>query len=175
MENIRVRGFEPVSEEGLLLVPKMKETLEKKGIDRVFVNGAYQEPVRETKKSAGSDIFYTGEEDIVLYYGDKIAIITNVKAYMQDGEMLIADVRSSQGMFSDLMMANTIGVIDKDYYNNKGNEGNIGIGLRNLGKKPVTIKKGDAIAQLIFVPFLAPDNPPKDAEREDGFGHTSKK
>lgn len=175
MEKItKIRGFEPVSEAGLLLVPKMVESFLKKGfeIDDIYINEDYKEPKRATYESAGSDIFYTGVRPIILNPNEKCVVITNVKAYMQTGEMLLADVRSSQGMFKDLMLANTIGVVDKDYYNNKGNEGNIGIGLRNLGKDTVVINTGDAIAQLIFVPYLAPDNPPEEVERKDGFGST---
>jgi dUTP pyrophosphatase len=176
MENLnRVRGFELISEEGLKLIPKMIEGFIKKGFpsDKIYINKEYKEPKRSTYESAGSDIFYTGDEEIIINPNEKIAIITNVKAYMQSGEMLLADVRSSQGMFQDIMLCNTIGLIDKDYYNNKGNEGNMGVGLRNIGNKPITIKKNDAIAQLIFVPYLAPDNLPLDAKREDGFGSTT--
>jgi dUTP pyrophosphatase len=171
---MRQRGFEPISEAGLKLVPKMVDTFQKKGFKQVFINKEYIEPQRETSKSAGSDVYYTGDETITIKPQSKVAIITNVKAYMQGGEMLIADVRSSQGMFSDLRLCNTIGIIDEDYYNNVGNEGNIGIGIKNTGDKPFEIKKGTAIAQLIFVPCLAPDNPAKDKQREDGFGSTTK-
>jgi dUTP pyrophosphatase len=169
------RGFVPVSEEGLKLVPKMQELFHKKGysLSDIYTNDEYKEPKRATYESAGSDIYYTGKEIIRLFAKDKVIIITNVKSYMKSGEMLLADVRGSQGLFADLMLCNTIGVIDKDYYNNENNEGNIAIALRNVGKNFITINPGDAIAQLIFVPFLAPDNEPEQKDRVSGFGHTS--
>jgi dUTP pyrophosphatase len=169
------RGFVPVSEEGLKLVPKMQELFNQKGFPRynIFTNESYKEPKRATYESAGSDIYYTGNEEIEIRAGEKVIIITNVKAYMKSGEMLLADVRGSQGLFSNLMLCNTIGVIDKDYYDNVNNEGNIAIALRNIGTKRIYINQGDAIAQLIFVPFLAPDNEPEHKDRTSGFGSTS--
>jgi dUTP pyrophosphatase len=169
----KCRGFEPVSPEGLSKVAEMVETFESKGFyGRVFINESYKEPKRKTKKSAGSDIYYTGGMEVAIPPNDKVIIITNIKSYMQDGEVLLADVRSSQGLFSDLMICNTVGVIDSDYYNNKGNEGNIAIALRNLGKDIIIIHSGDAIAQLIFTPFLQPDNPSLEQDRLSGYGST---
>jgi dUTP pyrophosphatase len=170
----KIRGFEPISEQGLSLIPNMIELFKKKGFKKIYINKEYTEPQRSTYESAGSDIFYTGDETITINPTEKAIIITNVKAYMQNNEMLMGDVRSSQGLFSDLMLCNTIAIIDKDYYNNANNEGNIAIGLRNIGYAPVIIKKNDAIAQLMFVPYLPPDNPPKSQTRDGGTGSTTK-
>lgn len=170
---LKRRGFESVSLEGLSKVAGMVETFESKGFyGRVFINEGYKEPKRKTRKSAGSDIYYTGKMPVTIEPNEKVIFITNVKAYMNDEEVLLADVRSSQGIFSDLMICNTIGVIDSDYYNNKGNEGNIAVALRNLGNDHVTINTGDAIAQLIFTPYLTPDNPSLEQERLSGYGST---
>lgn len=175
MELQKIRGFEPISPDGLTKVAGMISAFEKKGFaGRVYVNEYYKEPKRKTRKSAGSDIYYTGTDEVVIEPNEKVIFITNIKAYMRDSEMLLADVRSSQGLFSDLMICNTIGVIDSDYYNNAGNEGNIGIGLRNLGKETIRLTTGDAIAQLIFTPFLAPDNETEEQERMGGFYSTGK-
>lgn len=171
----RLRGFEPVSEEGLKKALKMRDKFREKGFRKVYINKEYKEPIRATRYSAGSDVFYTGDETIMIEPKEKVFVITNVKAYMQENEMLIADVRSSQGVFKDLMLCNTIGIIDMDYYNNDGNEGNIGIALKNMGTETVYINKGEAIAQLIFVPYLVPDNEPLNKDRKDGFGHTTNK
>lgn len=174
MEIIRQRGFEPVSENGLVLAQKMFNLFKSKGFEKIYINGEYVEPKRATSRSAGSDIYYTGIEPIVINPGEKVAIITNIKAYMQDGEVLLAFVRSSQGMFKDLILCNTVGVIDADYYNSESNEGNIGVSLKNMGDKPVIIEKGEAVGQLVFVPFLKPDNEPIDAVRKGGYGSTVK-
>ena len=171
-----VRGFESVSLEGLYKLNSMIKMFKEKGFNKhnVYVNSEYKEPKRKTRSSAGSDIYYTGEIPIILMPNDKVVVITNVKAYMQPDEVLYANVRSSQGLFHNLMLCNTVGVIDSDYYNNEGNEGNIAIALRNIGDEPVIIRKGEAIAQLVFSKYLAPDNLPEDVDRVGGFNSTGK-
>lgn len=87
-------------------------------------------PLRATKTSAGYDFFAT--EDFSIKPQEKHLMWTDVKCQMEEGDVLLLDVRSSLGVKSDLMMANTIGVVDADYYSNSNNDGNIGICLRNL-------------------------------------------
>lgn len=167
--------FEKVSEDGQKLIPNMIEGFVKKGFKRenIYVS-EYAEPKRATYHSAGSDFYYVGEKDVVVRPGEKVFIITNVKACMPTNVFLAFMVRSSQGMFKDVMLTNTMGVIDCDYYNNKANEGNIGVGIRNLGDKDLVIKSGEAIGQAIFVPFIAPVNESLDNERVGGYGSTVK-
>ncbi len=50
----------------------------------------------------------------------------------------------------------------------------MGINLLNLGKEPYIIKKGDRIAQAMFIPFLVSDNCNTEEERIGGFGSTGK-
>jgi dUTP pyrophosphatase len=69
------------------------------------------------------------------------------------------------------MMSNSVGVIDSDYYGNPDNEGHIMVPLINITEQPVTIKKGERIAQGIFMPFLkTSDDEVKSTERTGGFG-----
>lgn len=111
MEN-KVRYFEPV-----------RENMRKNSGEVIM-------PLRATKTSAGYDLF--APYDITIKPQEKVMIWTDVKAYMQPNEMLIADVTSSMGGELDLMLANTLGIIDSDYYSNPKNDGNIGVCLRNL-------------------------------------------
>lgn len=90
-------------------------------------------PVRATKTSAGYD-FYS-PVDIVIQPQEKLLLWTDVKVKMKENEVMLLDVRSSIGIKKDLMLANTIGIIDSDYYNNEDTEGNIGICLRNVGER----------------------------------------
>lgn len=130
-----------------------------------------QLPVRATKNSAGYDIF--SKEDYVLAPNQTRIFFTDVKAFMLPDEVLMLYVRSSIGIKKGLMLANTVGVIDSDYYNNPDNDGNIGVALHNYSKKPVVIKKGDKIAQCIFTKFLLTDNDqPTQKERKGGIGST---
>jgi dUTP pyrophosphatase len=91
---------------------------------------------------------------------------------MQDDECLIINVRSSMG--GKFMLANTQGWIDMDYYSNEGNDGNIGIFLKNISDEVQVIKRGDRIAQGAFTKDLPADNGNTDAVRIGGFGSTNK-
>ena len=127
-------------------------------------------PTRATKHSMAYD-FYS-PIDLVIEPGKVGKIWTNVKAYMRPWECLILNVRSSQG--GKVMLANTSGWIDMDYFENENNDGNIGIFLLNISDEPYEIKKGDRIAQGAFFNFLEADNGNTDVERTGGFGHSGK-
>ena len=130
-------------------------------------------PKRGTKKSAGYDIF--APYDIFLTRGEEITIPTGLKAYMQDGEVLLAFPRSGLGFKYYCRMANTIPVIDGDYYNNSKNEGHIFVKIRNEGEKTMEIKQGEGMCQMIFMPFLLCDGDSFDdgEDRQGGFGSTT--
>lgn len=153
MEN-KIRGFEVVSDEF-----------------RKYPNVEIQLPQRGTSKAMAYDFF--SPTDIRLLPNEKMLIFTDVKVYMQDGEAFILNPRSSMGKI-DLIFANTQGWIDADYYNNKSNDGNIGIYLKNNGDRIVNIKVGDRIGQGAFIPFLVADNGDTDIVREGGYGSTGK-
>lgn len=112
-------------------------------------------PQRATKFSAGYD-FYS-PVSVVISPHESVLIWTDVKAYMLPDEVLLLDVRSSVGIKKGLMLSNTVGVIDSDYYNNDNNDGNIGISLRNMTDTFVEIEAGERIAQGIFVHYLVAD------------------
>lgn len=152
--NLRVRGFEVVS----------NEFRKHSDVDIIL-------PKRGTSKAMAYDFFSPIEYD--LYPGEKVLIFTDVKAYMQDGEALILNPRSSMGKI-DLVFANTQGWIDADYYNNPSNDGNIGIYLKNNSNVMTKIKVGDRIGQGCFIPFLVADNGNTDTIREGGYGSTGK-
>lgn len=61
-----------------------------------------------------------------------------------------------------------------DYYSNPNNDGNIGIFLKNISDEPITIKKGERVAQGAFFNFLVADNGNTDKERQGGFGSSGK-
>jgi len=127
-------------------------------------------PQRGTKTSAGYDFSTPVEVNIAPHC--QMTIWTDVKAYMQVGEVLILDVRSSIGINKGLMLANVIGIIDQDYYSNPKNDGNIGICLYNKSNNVVKLELGERIAQGIFIPFLEADNGNTDNERIGGIGST---
>lgn len=98
---------------------------------------------------------------------------TGIKAKMQADEVLLLVNRSSGPLKRRLILPNGIGVIDADYYDNPKNEGEIFVQLVNYGLTDYRIKKGERIAQGIFVPYLvADDEATPQADRTGGFGST---
>lgn len=130
-----------------------------------------QLPARGSKHSIAYDIY--SPIDTVIQPMEKELIWTDVKAYFGTNEALLINVRSSMGSHP-MVMGNSQGWVECDYYNNPKNDGNLGINLLNLGKEPYVIKKGDRIAQAMFIPFLESDNCNSDEERLGGFGSTGK-
>ncbi len=133
-------------------------------------------PERKTKFSAGYDI--EAAEDIVIpkfIPGMKPTLVkTGIKAYMMDDEVLYLYNRSSNPGKKGLVLANSVGVIDKDYYGNPDNDGHIMFAFFNIKDEDVEIKKGDAIGQGVFAKYLTVDDDSSEGIRQGGFGSTNK-
>ncbi len=141
-----------------------------------FENYDLTMPIRKTKYSAGYDI--CAAEDCVISpfsFGSKPTLVkTGLKAYMQNDEYLMLCNRSSNPFKKGLVMANSIGIIDSDYYGNPDNDGAFSFAFYNFFDTPLEIKKGEVIGQAIFKKFLVTDNDDAQGERLGGFGSTSK-
>jgi dUTP pyrophosphatase len=129
-------------------------------------------PKRGTTTSSGYDI--STPVDITVEPGCVSSLVlTDVCVELLPDEFLMIVPRSSLGIKRNLMLVNTVGIIDSDYYDNVSNGGNIGIKLYNFGKDLVTISAGEKLVQGIilkyetFGEFIA-------ATRDGGFGSTSK-
>ena len=113
-------------------------------------------PERKTKYSAGYDVECA--EDVIIpsfKKGMKPTLVkTGVKAYMQDNEYLMLVNRSSNPGKRGLVMANSVGIIDKDYYGNPDNDGHFMFAFYNVKDEDIEIKKGDCIGQAIFMPYF---------------------
>lgn len=153
----KVRGFEIVSDEF-----------------RKHPNVDIRIPTRATSESAGYDIS-TPIDIIIPPNGISDAIQTDLKAYMLEDEVLEIVPRSSIGFKKGLMLINTVGIIDSDYYSNPDNDGNIGFKFKNLTDKTVEIKAGERILQGIFKKYLITDYDNCDIERMGGMGSTGTK
>lgn len=79
---------------------------------------------------------------------------TGIKSYFDKEEVLLLVVRSSMGFKYNIRLCNQVGVIDADYYNNKDNEGHIWLMIQNEGEEDYKFKKGEAIAQGLFMKYL---------------------
>ena len=145
-------------------------------IAKGFENSCINLPVRKTKFSAGYD-FEAAEDTVIpaFKFGVKPTLVkTGVKSYFGEDEVLILANRSSNPMKKGLVLANSIGVIDSDYYGNPDNDGHIMFAFYNFGDADITISKGDAIGQGIFQKFLVADDDTSTGERLGGFGSTNK-
>ena len=132
-------------------------------------------PVRSTKHSAGYDIY--SKEDVDLLPDSIHLFWTDVKIRLYNDEVFLIFIRSSSAIKQGLMLVNSVGICDADYYNNPTTDGNIGICIRNMSKEPVIIKQGDRIAQGIVLKYLSVMNSDIDQnknQREGDFGSTNK-
>lgn len=127
-------------------------------------------PKRSTQHSAGYD--FVAAETITIDPGAIKLVPTNVKAYMQEGEVLYLYDRSSNPRKRGIVLSNSVGVIDKDYYGNPDNDGNIHAQFTNITNDVVTIEKGTAMMQGVFMPFLLADDDNASVIRVGGFGST---
>ena len=130
-------------------------------------------PKRATGGSAGYD-FYS-PFDFVLNPGETIKIPTGIRVKINDGWFLGIFPRSGLGFKYRLQLNNTVGIIDSDYYNAL-NEGHIFIKITNDSKegKQIVIKKGEAFAQGICMPFGITFDDDSTEERIGGMGSTTK-
>lgn len=133
-------------------------------------------PIRKTALSAGYDT-QAAEDTIIPPFkpGIKPTLIkTGIKAYCKDNEWIMVANRSSNPGKKHLVLANGIGIVDADYYENEDNDGHIMFAYFNMSDKEVTIKKGDVIGQLVFMKYQTIDNDKATGKRKGGFGSTSK-
>ncbi len=133
-------------------------------------------PVRKTAHSAGYDV--EAAEDIIIpkyYPGIKPTLIpTGLKAYCMEDECYFLLNRSS-GPKKGFLMANSIGLIDSDYYGNSDNDGHFYFAYFNCSDHDIEVKKGDIIGQVVFQKYLICDGDQATGVRTGGFGSTDKK
>ena len=133
-------------------------------------------PIRKTKYAAGYDI--EAAEDTVIPSFKKgmnpTLVPTGIKAYMLDDEVLYLYNRSYKPKKKGLILANSVGVVDKDYYGNEDNDGHIMFAFFNIKDEDITIKKGEAIGQGVFAKYFITDTDEANGTRTGGFGSTDK-
>lgn len=100
-------------------------------------------------------------------------VSTGMKCKIPEGHYLELSVRSSTPLKHWIFLANGVGIIDGDYYNNPSNEGEIFLQLINLSPFNLQIKKGEAIGQGIIKPYCTVEDDVHGGERVGGFGSTS--
>lgn len=165
MENIT--KFEKVS------ISQYNQDLEKNNFKELNSYEDIKLPKRATKGSAGYDFFLPF--DLILKPNETILIPTGIRCKMNPNYVLMIFPRSSLGFKYRLMLNNTVGIIDSDYYNAL-NEGHIMIKVTNnsLENKTLELKKGDAFAQGIFMVYGITCDDETNEIRTGGFGSTNK-
>ena len=128
-------------------------------------------PRRETANAAGYDI--KSQADVTVKPGEIKLIPTGLKAYMDEDEVLYLYDRSSNPRKKGIVLINSVGVIDSDYYNNPDNEGHIMAQVMNITDKEVTITRGERIMQAVFSKFLKTEDDFAEGKRTGGFGSTN--
>ena len=102
---------------------------------------------------------------------------TGVKCKLDEKTYLQLSVRSSTPLKHWLILANGVGIIDRDYYNNEDNEGHIMFQIINLSPFNIQLHRGDRIGQGIILPYLVTEDDIAMEERYSkrcgGFGSTS--
>ena len=130
-------------------------------------------PSPATPGSAGLDLRACVPAPITLEPGRRALIPTGFCIALPPGFEGQVRPRSGLALRHGLTMLNTPGTIDPDY------RGEIAVVAVNLGQEPVTISRGDRIAQLVIAPVcrarLVPaEELPPTGRGGGGFGHTGK-
>ena len=99
-------------------------------------------------------------------------VSTGVKCQLDPGTYLALTVRSSCPLKHWLMLGNSVGIIDADYYNNPDNEGEIFFQVYNMSPFPIKLRKGDGIGQGIISPYFITEDDKSSGKRVGGFGST---
>ena len=127
-------------------------------------------PERSTKKAAGYD-FYNLEE-VTIEPNEIKYVKTGVKATFPEDIALLLLNRSSNPKKKGLELANGVGLVDADYYNNPDNEGEIAFAFKNTKSEPVTLQPGEKLGQGMFVSYFTTIDDNVEKERQGGFGST---
>lgn len=145
-------------------------------IAKGYENKGINLPIRKTANSAGYDI-EAAEDTIIPSFklGQKPTLVkTGLKAYCEPDEFFMLCNRSSNPGKRGLVMANSVGIIDSDYYENEDNDGHFMFAFYNFFDHDIEIKKGDVIGQAIFMKYLKVDGDNATGTRKGGFGSTDK-
>lgn len=128
-------------------------------------------PTRSTSGSAGYD--FKAPFRFNLKPGATIKIPTGIRVKIDEGWWLGCLPRSGLGFKYQIRLANTLGVVDSDYYASS-NEGHIFLKVVNGGDKTISVEAGDGFAQGIFMQYGITYSDSATEKRDGGFGSTGR-
>ena len=127
-------------------------------------------PYRATEHSAGYD--FVAAEGVYVRPHSISLIPTGIKCQLEPEYYLQLALRSSTPKKKGLMLANGIGIIDTDYYNNSDNEGHIMFQVYNFTDDTVEIEAGERIGQGTILRYYITEDDNATGARCGGFGST---
>jgi dUTP pyrophosphatase len=130
-------------------------------------------PAYATLGSAGVDLAAALEAPLVLAPGARAAVPTGIALALPEGYEGQIRPRSGLALRHGLAVLNSPGTIDADY------RGELRVILANLGDAPVTLTRGERIAQLVVAPvsrvtFAPVATLPESRRGAGGFGSTGR-
>ena len=128
-------------------------------------------PSYETAGSSGMDVCAAVTDQVTIGPGARALIPTGFAVAIPAGYEIQVRPRSGLAVKHGLSLPNSPGTIDADY------RGDVKIAMINLGQEPVTIKRGDRVAQLVVAPVVRAaldvvSELDDTARGSGGFGHT---
>ncbi|MEM7416367.1 MAG: dUTP diphosphatase [Gemmatimonadota bacterium] len=106
-------------------------------------------PSRATEQAAGYDV-RSAEDEVVLQPGEIRLVATGLVMELPEGVECQVRPRSGLALKHGITLPNSPGTIDPDY------RGELKVIMQNTGPVPVTLERGERIAQLVFARFEAP-------------------
>jgi dUTP pyrophosphatase len=147
------------------------ETLVRVALKRLPEAADLPLPSYMSEHAAGADLCAAVERELTLAPGERALVPTGLSIALPVGFEAQIRPRSGLALRDGVTTLNAPGTIDADY------RGPIGVILANLGSAPVTIRRGDRIAQLVVAPvsraqFELVDELPESTRGVGGFGST---
>jgi dUTP pyrophosphatase len=130
-------------------------------------------PRYQTEHAAGMDLLAAVESDLSLAPGERALISTGIAIALPPGHEAQIRPRSGLALKHGLTLLNSPGTIDSDY------RGTICLVVVNHGTEPVSIARGDRMAQMVVarverVKLEEVSDLPASRRGPGGFGHTGK-
>lgn len=142
--------------------------------DALSIYNSIKLPCRATISSAGYDIYAPYNFEILPKQVVKIP--TGIRVILEPDKFLAIYPRSGLGFKYRTQLANTVGIIDSDYYYSD-NEGHIWVKLYNgtIKSEILKLRQGEAICQGIIQQFFKTVDDKVTNVRNGGFGSTTQK
>lgn len=131
-------------------------------------------PAYATDGSAGLDLRACLDDEITIAPGKTELVPTGIAIHIADPSLAAVILpRSGLGHKHGIVLGNLVGLIDSDY------QGQLFVSTWNRGSDSFSLKPGERLAQLVFVPvvqagFEIVDDFDESDRGEGGFGHSGR-